>query len=332
VGINGSVSCEEKNITCGVPQGSILGPLLFLVYVNDMAGVVGCKLMIYADDSALLVSGKDIPGIEAALTMELEAVHHWLVENKLSLHLGKTESILFGTKRRLRKEDILNVQCNGTPIESRAQVSYMGVTLIQALSGEPIINKVISKCTNKIRFLYRNARQLNFSVKKLLVSSLIQCNFDYACTAWYSGLTKKSKNRLQVVQNKVIRFLLNLPARSHIGYVEFKTVGMLPVEYRVRQIKLNHMYNINCDIAPKYMLNQFHHLNHGHQTRNSSLAYVVPRVNSYGLKTFKYTGIKLWNNLPLNIKQASTKYMLKKQVKCDLMSQVQALEQDVYVY
>ena len=72
------------------PQGSILGPLLFLIYVNDMKAAVQCKLMLYADDSALLVSGKDMSEIEETLSMELTSVSEWLTDNKLSLHLDKT--------------------------------------------------------------------------------------------------------------------------------------------------------------------------------------------------------------------------------------------------
>ena len=75
------------------PQGSILGPLLFLVYVNDMKAAVKCKLLLYADDSALLVSGKDVLEIERILSVELGAVNEWLCENRLSLHLGKTQSV-----------------------------------------------------------------------------------------------------------------------------------------------------------------------------------------------------------------------------------------------
>ena len=88
-------------ITCGVPQGSILGPLLFLCYVNDMPISIKCKLLLYADDSALLVSGSDPKTIADKLSEELESCRKWLMDNKLSLHLGKTEAISFGSKRKL---------------------------------------------------------------------------------------------------------------------------------------------------------------------------------------------------------------------------------------
>ena len=202
VDVSGTMS-SECNITCGVPQGSILGPLLFLIYVNDMPAAVKCKLMLYADDSALLISGNVVSEIETVLSAELAAVQKWLIDNKLSLHLGKTESILFASKGRLQKHNAIQVRCGGNDIESKQDVTYLGITLDQSLSGDNIVNKTVTKCSNKVKFLYRNAR-------KLLVSALIQCHFDYSCMSWHSGLTKKSKSRLQVAQNKAIRFMLDL--------------------------------------------------------------------------------------------------------------------------
>ena len=98
--------------------------------------------------------------------------------------------------------------------------------------------------TNKLKFLYRNARSLDSKSKAVLTSALIQCHFDYACAIWYSGLTQTFKTKLQIVQNKIIRFILDLPARSHVGYVEFSKAKMFPVHKRVEQLKMNHMFNI----------------------------------------------------------------------------------------
>ena len=84
-------------------KGQSLAPLLFLIYVNDMSAVVKNKLLLYADDFAILVTGKDRLQREQKSSKELQSVSEWLVDNKLSLHPGKTESILFGSKIRLKK-------------------------------------------------------------------------------------------------------------------------------------------------------------------------------------------------------------------------------------
>ena len=129
VNVNG-VESDPAGITCGVPQGSILGPLLFLLYVNDMKAAVNCELLLYADDSALLVSGKDVVNIESLLSEELSNVGNWLVDNKLSLHLGKTESILFASKVKLGKSP-MNVKCKDTKINPKSVVKYLGAEIDQ---------------------------------------------------------------------------------------------------------------------------------------------------------------------------------------------------------
>ena len=101
VDVKGSRS-EFLPISCGVPQGSILGPLLFLIYINDMNISLTCRLSLYADDSALLFAHRDAKVISDRLSMELSSCKNWLVDNRLSLHVGKTESLLFGSKRRLK--------------------------------------------------------------------------------------------------------------------------------------------------------------------------------------------------------------------------------------
>ena len=144
-----------KAVTCGVPQGSILGPLLFSIYVNDLPSVVACKVLLYADDTAMIVSGMNIHEIEQTLATELKCVRDWLIDNKLSLHLGKTESILFGNKQKLNKQGHvnLNITCAGNIIQSKSQVKYLGVELDQFLSGDCITTKLVGRSIAKLKFL-----------------------------------------------------------------------------------------------------------------------------------------------------------------------------------
>ena len=100
------------NINCGVPQGSILGPLLFLLYVNDMPQAVDGELFLYADDSCLVYQHRDIKAIETKLNSNFSSVCNLFVDNKLGIHFGedKTKCLLFGTKKRLKKEKNLNIR------------------------------------------------------------------------------------------------------------------------------------------------------------------------------------------------------------------------------
>ena len=132
------VDSDPLQISCGVPQGSILGPLLFLCYVNDMVTSVDRKLLLYADDSALLVSDKNPQCVADKLSKELESCRQWVVDNKLSLHLGKTECILFGSKNKLKKVNTFSVTCDGNEIKPSNSAKYLGITLDESLSGETI--------------------------------------------------------------------------------------------------------------------------------------------------------------------------------------------------
>ena len=156
--INGTIS-SATIITCGVPQGSILGPLLFNLYINDMHNSVSCKLMLYADDSILLVPGN----ISNSLQLQLGLIGDWLSINKLSLHIGKTESILFGTKRKLNNCEKLNVSCDGNLIESKTNVKYLGLIIDETLSGTAIALNIIAKNNQRLKFVYRNTINFNMN-------------------------------------------------------------------------------------------------------------------------------------------------------------------------
>ena len=138
--------------------------------------------------------------------------------------------------------------------------------------------------------------------------SLFQCHFDYACSFWYPGLTQLLRNRLQVTQNKMIRFVLKLDQRSHIGSDEFKSLGLLPVSKRVDQIILNHIFLIKSGTSPDYMGEHFIPASsvHNYSTRfRENGNFLFPKVKGFGRKSFAFTGCSLWNRLPPNVKNVN---------------------------
>ena len=171
----------------------------------------------------------------------------------LSPHLGKTECILFGTKHKLNRVENFSVSCGNKMLSCKTSVKYLGVELDNYLNGQLIAESAISKINSRMKFLYRQAAFLCKDSRKLLVNALVQCHFDYACAAWFSGISQASKNKLQVLQNKAMRFILNLGPRSHLGTEEFKALNFLPVELQVNKIKLNIMFDIVHGTAPSYL-------------------------------------------------------------------------------
>lgn len=154
--------------------------------------------LFYAPDLALLVSHKDANVVEQTLSCELKKVRNWLGDNKLSLHLGKTESILFRIKASLKKSPELRVKIDGT-VYSKNDI---GCVLDNKQSMDRMAHKVLIKINNRIKFLARVSWFLGEQSMKMLSGALVQCHYHYACSSWFSSLPVVLKNKLQTSQNK----------------------------------------------------------------------------------------------------------------------------------
>ena len=176
---------ESGNLLCRVPQGSILGPLLFLLYINDMPQAIDCELLLYADDTCLIFQHKDIHEIEIVLNKNLSTLCDWFVDNKLSIHFGedKTKSILYSSKHRLKNSKPLNIQYKDINIKQYSKVTYLGCIFDETLSGDSMALHVINKINSRLKFLYRQNKFLSIPLRRLLCNAMIQPFFDYACNA-----------------------------------------------------------------------------------------------------------------------------------------------------
>ena len=317
--VNNNFSTEQT-IKSGVPQGSILGPWCYLIYLNDLSMCTSCKVIIYADDTILLVSNRDLNIVSQELSKEISNCFHWLTNNLLSMHMGKTEAIVFSSKRKQHLTNTFTISCNGQTIKASPEVKYLGLKLDKSLTGTSIVNSIVAKCTSRLKFMYRHSSVLNHKSRKLLVSALIQSHFDYGVSAWYSATTKQCKRKLQVAQNKMARFILNLQPRSHIGQTELNSINFLNTSDRAKQLMLNHMYNIYHMTAPSYLSQDFTtvHSLHRYSTRSADYNFVVPIARGVSWFNFSTQGVKCWNSLPSNIKNLNVKTNYKTKVKAFL--------------
>ena len=326
---------EVGHLTCGVPQGSILGPLIFLMYVNDMAQAVDCDLFLYADDSCLVFTGDNITSIEENLNRNFNSLCDWFVENKLSIHFGedKTKSIVFGTKWKLKNLRAIDIRRGDVKIKQHYSVEYLGCILDNTLCGISMCNKVIGKIGNRLKFLYRKQSFLSSSLRRMLCNALIQPHFDYACSAWYPNLNKRFKKKIQVMQNKCIRFCLSLPNRYHISTEEFRGINWLPTRERFEQCVCVSTFKFWNKQSPLYMKDIYTKMYYNHNTRRSGARLELPsKSTDIGQKGLSYIGPKLWNELPPNLKFCSSTNDFKHKLKNNLFSTLQRKEDDIYIY
>ena len=277
-------------------------------------------MSLYADDSALIFSQKDPDLIASTLSTELDSCKRWLIDNKLSLHVGKTECILFGSTRNLRKVVDFRVTCGGQLVNRVTTVKYLGVQLDENMSGSIHALDVIKKCAGRISFLYRNAGVLNFHCRKLLCAALIAPYLDYCCSSWYSGLSAKLRKKLDVIQRRMVRFIFSMEPRSHIGTENLRELSWLSLSDRVRFFKLQHVFKIRLGLSLDYLGCKFEPFAHSYNTRGNSLNYRISRELASCRSSFAFSAVTNWNSLPMQVKCCSSLSSFRTKLKEHFMS------------
>ena len=139
------------DIASGVPQGSVLGPLLFTLYISDMPSCI-CfsQVLLYADDTVLFFTAKTAIELEASLNNDINRISSWMQENKLFLNVSKTEYVIYGSHLRLKREDSISLSCNGSFLTKSESFKYLGVVIDEVLSFNNHIEHVVKKVSRKL--------------------------------------------------------------------------------------------------------------------------------------------------------------------------------------
>ena len=211
-----------------------------------MTQAVKCDLLLYADDTSLMYTSKDIKTIEEQLNTDLTSPCDSFIDNKLSVHFAeeKTKSILFGTKRQLKNQRDLALRYGDIEIKQHSKVTYPGCILDNDLSGESMATNVVSLVNSRLKFIYRKQKFLTLPLRRLLCNALIQPHYDYACPAWYPPLNKRLSKKIQTSQNKCIRYCMNLDNRTDVGIDEFIKINWLTTKERVCTMHMRHYFQI----------------------------------------------------------------------------------------
>ena len=194
----------------------------------------------------------------------------------------------------------LNIKYKDINIKQHSEVIYLGWVLDETMSGEPMALKVISKINGKLKFLYRKNRFLSPELRRMLCNALIQPHFDYACPAWYPNLTEKTKKKIQIMQNKCIRFCLKLDKMHHISDEDFRLINCLPTKKRVDQCINTITFKFVNDACPYYLKEIFEFAPHCRiDTRNKFAKLNIPfRKANMGQKAISFNGPSRWNSVP----------------------------------
>ena len=310
----------------GVPQGSCLSPLLFLIFINDMP-LSSMKLIIklFADDSLLFVHGKNFAEIQETLNIELPKIEAWFLSNKLTINASKTEYMING---RIQSENPLNICLNNTALNKSNSVKYLGVMIDDQLNWKTHIELLEKKLSTACALVCKLRYFVNQSCLLKYYYAHVYSHLQYAILAWGSA-NKSTMKKLNVLHRRVVRLMcLHGPLKNFFKYNQDEALGnikSLELFKSCEILTINDIYNLEL---AKFM----------HKASNNSLPlalndifirpryprrtqFLLPFVNSkFGERSLKYAGPKLWESLESNLKDPSLSYsVFSKKMKTFLL-------------
>ena len=287
----------------GVPQGSILGPLLFTILISDIAkDIKFCKFHLYADDTQIFISGKvsELNLLIKKVNADLQKIANFSADNCLKLNELKSVFITLGSNSNISKiNDMVlpDIVINNKPIKRETTVRNLGVLFDQNMSWESEINMLISNGYYKLRQAYSFKNFLSKSSKMLLVQSYILSGFNYSSII-LQNLYKYQLDKLQKFQNACVRFILNLRKFDHIS-AGIKSLNLLKMD-ELRSIQnLTLLHKIVQGNAPAYLCEKINYqgAHHSHGTRSRFHIRLYNFRTNYGKNRFFNSICKEYNRI-----------------------------------
>lgn len=292
---------EMHSVTLGVPQGSILGPLLFVVLINDAYQCLqDCQMLMYADDTVLFFSHSSTKTIEEKLSHEGTKLFNWFADNNLVLNLksGKTELVIYGTSQKLKTQPPCSLEILHSSINCVTNYEYLGITLDQTLSLSNQTKKLFKRINQRLNLLRRVRSQLTSNAANNIYRSMIEPIMLY-CAPIYAGVQTFHTKSIQVERkaSKIVDKSENISNK-----IKQRTV--IEVFKYLRGIKSANQSSI--DFKP---------FEHNINTRGNGNRLIVPQTkNESGRKAFSVQGALLFNRIPQSDRKELSILKFKKSI------------------
>ena len=296
----GETSSEWVNNIKGVPQGSILGPLLFNIFVNDfLFGTFNSKIYNYADDNTLISQSHDISALRNKLQNDCVSAMEWFEQNNMKANASKFQLMYLNRKNDLTDSTIM---IGNTKIQASSSIDILGVEIDKQLNFKGHIDEICCQTGKQINALKRIKHHLQKDSKTTIYNSYINCNFNYCSVIWMFA-NKSTIDKLECTNKRALRFVTN---KGHLNYDELCQQEKQLNVYRrcIKNLAIS-LYKVKQGIAPNYIKELFTTQNSGYSMRDNQ-KMVLPSFNTvtFGKSSARYLGAKLWNNIPVTIKNS----------------------------
>ena len=306
----------ELNLLCGVPQGSILGPLLFSLYINDLPKASRFMTRLVADDTALILPDSNISSLNERVNSEFAKIEQWLISNKLSLNLSKTKFLLISPSHKPIKPDKFHISIRGCNIERCQSIKYLGGQIDELLSRKTHIEFIIGKLFRSLGIFGKLGYYLNQIELIKIYYAFFYPHISYGILGWGS-VNQTTLKTIQILQNKTLRII------NKISWNDYVANNTLFVQHHLLKIRdiynlelAKFMYMSSQKTLPEVFQNYFLSFENVHKHYTSSKSnknYFLPYVRCNNAKLWlKFKGAQLWASIPSNLKKYSFHTFVKK--------------------
>ena len=315
-----------RPINCGVPQGSVLGPLLFILYINDLANccAVG-KIRIFADDTAVYFACSNITEFIQIASTVMKQLDKWFASNLLTLNTDKSYFCIFRTVQNRRLILPEAIEFNNKSIKRAKSIKYLGITLDEFLDWNEHIKNVKKSLNSLFSVFYNIKRYLTIEHIRVIYYAMIYSRIKYGICAY--GFTNKDKlDKVQVLQNKLLKVILEKSWRHPTDELHTE-VNVLKVR-DIFYLEISSFVNKYLRGAlPEVFTDYFQFFSHTYGTRGnrSSLIYPLNRTE-LGKKTVRYKGCEVWNNLSHEQKNIKNPKAFRKGIKDSIIKRYRNID------
>ena len=300
-------------INAGVPQGSILGPLLFLIFINDIVLEIGCSIKLFADDTTIYVIIEDKYEGANTLNLNLNKVHQWSEKWLVTFNPQKTECLLISRKSANVHPTLY---LNDEPIQEVSTHKHLGLVFNKMGQWGDQIDSVIKKASTRLNVLRRLKFTLDRRTLQTMYFSFVRPILEYGDIIW-DNCQDYNKDKLEKINIEAARIVTGATKLVGLGSL-YAECGWEKLETRREQHKLTQLYKMLKDLTPEYLQNlipPLHAQRHAYNTRHSHNIVNLNCRTTHHLNSFLPSTIRLWNNLPDRIKNLDNITAFKRELK-----------------